>query len=327
MKNAALAAGACLLVTGCSASGTSPTVTNAEAGASARPLTYPPEAGTIYVSNTNNSNIAYFALHGKHRLLGTIQGSPLQSPTGMAVAGPGNLYVATGAYEVLVYTRGSNYPSETLSDPGYFANAVAVGSDGTVYVANLFRPLRGSRQGPGNVLAYAPGSTEPNKVLTDPHFFYVTGVAVNKAGDLYVSYDEGTAKDPTRTGRVAEFSAGRIHAKEIIKVPGPRDNSGVDAIALDAHGNVVIAAYGTASFYVYPRAGGKKPLRSFSSGTNGIAEGIAFDSTGRTLFSTELASTMADVFDYKSGMQIGTIDDTSTSQYGIAVDPPLKNPR
>ena len=72
------------------------------------------------------------------------------------------------------------------------------------------------------MLVYAPGATRAKKALHDPHFFYVTGVAVDARNDLFVSYDEGRAKDPTQTGKVAEFPRGSSKPKEMITVPGPQ---------------------------------------------------------------------------------------------------------
>ncbi|HEY2474511.1 MAG TPA: hypothetical protein VGI19_06880 [Candidatus Cybelea sp.] len=280
-----------------------------------------PQSGKVFISNTNYNDMAYFSLSGSHKLLGTIAGAPLAYPTGMAADARGNLYVANAGGFVLVYPPDLKNPNE-LEDPGYFPNDVAVGSDGTIYAANLFKLLKASKEGPGNVVAYAPGASKPTKTFNDRHFFYVTGVAVDAKDDVFVSYDEGTDRDPTKTGRVAEYVDGSSKPKEIIAVPGPKDNSGVTAITLDAQGDIVIAAYGTATFDVYP-PGRSKPSRTFSSGKNGISEGIAFDRSGRYLYSTELASKLADIFRYSNGKEVGTIEDNSTSQYGIAITPPL----
>ena len=71
-------------------------------------------AGVVYISNTNYSTIPYYSLRDGYKLLGTIGGSPLQYPTGMAVDSGGDLYVATANYDVLVY-EGQSAPKRTLS--------------------------------------------------------------------------------------------------------------------------------------------------------------------------------------------------------------------
>jgi len=277
-------------------------------------------SGTIFVSDPNGNAVSEFSLSGKHQLLGVLSGS-FSGPTGMAVDGQGTLYVANAGGEIVEYAKEGTQPSTVLNDPGYWANAVAVGSDGTVYVANLFKDEQGSGQGAGNVVAFAPGSTSPTETFNDSHFFYVTGVAVDGQNDLFVSYDEGTSKNPTRTGRVVEFVKGSSNPTEIISVPGPRKNSGTYALALDKTGDVVVAAYGAGAFYVYD-PGNPKPIRSFGSGP-AIVNGMAFDATGSSLFSSELGTNALDIFDYADGKMSGTIRLKFSDGYGVAVDPPL----
>jgi hypothetical protein len=90
---------------------------------------------------------------------------------------------------VLVYAAGSTSPTAILDDPNKFPADVAIGSDGTVYVANGSGPLGAS----GNVVIYAPGSTSPKATLSDKHFYHVSGVALDKHGNLFVSCNAGTA--------------------------------------------------------------------------------------------------------------------------------------
>jgi hypothetical protein len=160
------------------------------------------ERGRIYSSSFGGDSVTYY-LKGtgpNNPVAGTLSGT-FENPQGMDIDPAGNLYVSNGnASEVLVYPPGASSPTTTLTDPVGFPVDVAIGSDGTVYVAYVWS----SRGNPGSVAVYAPGATTPTSVLRYQGFVQVAGVALDRSGNVFVSYDQSNGK----FGTVAEFPAG-----------------------------------------------------------------------------------------------------------------------
>lgn len=122
---------------GCSGSGTGPptgmdSAQNMQAAAFMR---YPAGSATVYASSSNANTVTSYAVPG-NTITGTLGSqSGISDPAGMAFA-KGHLYVTSGN-QVLVFAAGATTPSLTLLEGQQFqANDVAVGTDGTVYVAN-----------------------------------------------------------------------------------------------------------------------------------------------------------------------------------------------
>ena len=293
---------------------------------------------TVFVSDANAGDVPYFRAQKPFDFVGTLAGSPLGAPFGLAIDNRQNLYVCNWTpgspnSTILVYPKAGHSPDAVLMDNDAAPYSVAVGNDRTVYVANLFLQTGNSKQYPGNVVVYPPGSTTPSATLTDKSFGYVTGVAVDANANVYVSYDTGLTfaakrSGGTTTGKVAEFPAGSMTPKELFSTPGPKGNSGVDSIALDAKGNIVVLAYWADDILVYP-PGDKRPVRAFGLDKHGIEQQLAFDSTGKMLFVPVLYENEVDVFDYTSGALIAQIADPDAfaGPVGIAVAPRLALPR
>jgi beta-propeller repeat-containing protein len=112
--------------------------------------------------------------------------SGLTNPQGVGVDSAGNVYVAnTGASNVPVYPKGGITATTTLDDTGWYPVDVAVASDGTVYVANIFSTSFTA----GNVDIYAAGSTTATGSISDPNFFQVISVAVDEGHNVVVCYN------------------------------------------------------------------------------------------------------------------------------------------
>lgn len=161
------------------------------------------ESRLVFSSSSSNNTVQYY-LKGtgpNNPVAGSLSGT-FSSPEGIGIGSGGDIYVAnTGAKDVLVYPAGSTYPTSTLDDPNEFPADVAVGSDGTVFVANVFGPMGI----PGDVTVYAPKSDEPTKTLKDACFLHVMGVALDRHGNLFVSCN---ARPGSGFGSVIEFKAG-----------------------------------------------------------------------------------------------------------------------
>jgi hypothetical protein len=208
--------------------------------------------GRIYSSSDGASTVTYYikGTGPNNPVAGQLSGS-FANPQGMAVDKTGNLYVSNGNDKnVLVYPPGASNPSSTLTDPNGFPDDVAIGSDGTVYVANIFAPVGN----PGSISVYAPGATNPTNVLNDRAFVEVVGVALDKAGDVFVSYDQTYGGH----GTVVEFPAGSskpVATKIAVGAAG--------GIGFDQAGHMLLVDQVTPSLNVY-QAGKSKPLAKLS---------------------------------------------------------------
>ncbi len=141
-----------------------------------------PDAYLLYVSATPASGGAGFVnmyLAGvpgvAQPLVGQISG--LDAPDGLAVDTHGTLYVAQGDFgaPVLVFPLGATTASLRLDTRGTFAVAVAVGEQGTVFVATST----------ADIFVYAAGATEPSKVYSGLAGDGISGLATDRSGDLY----------------------------------------------------------------------------------------------------------------------------------------------
>jgi hypothetical protein len=270
------------LLAGCYASASSP-VTTASAGA-VHPLR-PKESRLIYSSSFGASSVDFY-LKGtgpNNPVAGTLSGS-FDNPLGMATDKNGDLYVAnSGDENVLVYAAGSTSPTATLDDPSKFPADVAIGSDGTVYVANGFGPIGAS----GNVAIYAPGSTSPTGTLSDAHFTHVSGVALDKHGNLFVSCNAGQVN----SGTVIEFKAGStkgIATRILLGFAG--------GVGFDRNGHLLAIDEEVPSLNVY-NPGDRKPLEQLT--LPGTSEYFSFSADSRLLYVADFGLGEIDVFRYR----------------------------
>lgn len=197
------------LLSGCSESGS---LTSATSSGAALPSSFHPQAdagsGLIYSASGGNSVDYYLKGTGPNNpVAGSLSGD-FSDPTGMGVNTAGDVFVANNdAQNVLVYRNGSTSPSATLNDPNQFPYDVAIGPDGTAYVAGISGPIGAN----GNLVAYAPGASNPTRTLNDKHFLHVIGVALDKSGNVFASYD---AHMVAGTASVVEFKGGKDKATE-----------------------------------------------------------------------------------------------------------------
>jgi DNA-binding beta-propeller fold protein YncE len=242
----------------------------------------------------------------------------LETPTGMAVDATHLLYVANNTdnknishikaipYFVSVYAPGSGFPETMYSQDLRHPTDVAVGADGTVYVASF---------ADGYVTEYPPGSQTPSL-----HFLPPSGsalaVSLDSNNNLYVACATSNA--------VFEFPPGSTVGTNLGLVIGGEPHG----MAFDTAGNLVVAVSkapnGVSVIDVFS-PGGTMP----SSQIGGVFQPfmLTFDHSKRHLYVADYGSGNHDggvfEFAYPSGTLVGKYSQGAASAaYGVAVNPP-----
>jgi len=221
----------------------------------------------LFVSNVDgNLHIYTASIHRNNPpLLGTISDGTSR-PEGVWVDRKDTLYVENGPQypkqaDIEEYKRGATTPFRTITDGLYSPGAVAVGSDGTVYVNQL-----GEKDGGliGVVAVYAPGETKLERTIAlnaQPEYgMSAGGMAVDPQGNIYAA----------TFGNATEVHVFRIAPGSSTATDLGLQGYGGSAIAIDGTGNLY-AGGGDGFIAVYP-PGATSPSRtiSFATPVNGM---------------------------------------------------------
>jgi len=267
-----------------------------------------------------------------HREVGLISGTV---PAGLTVDGEGNVYVAdmgfiSGGQRVLEFAPHGKKPVRILDDSGFQPDGLAVGPDGTVYVANdcPFVPSYGGCvQGPGNVVAYAPGATQPTATLAVPGMRAPERVALDAAGDIAVAGLTGFICSECPPGKqiMGEFDS--THTKFTrIDITHP-----LTPMHFDSQGRLALLRPSTNILDLYSLPS-PKPVGRAQLGTPqpDAVRDFAFSSDGtdvwtsKILYSPDLGHEEAMEFAYPGGQQSAAFLVVGTFVGAIAVSPGLQ---
>jgi sugar lactone lactonase YvrE len=283
-------------------------------------------SGNVYVADTYNCTIREITPAG---VVSTLAGTPgtigskdgtgaaaqFQYPTGVAVDGSGNVYVAdvendtirkvtqggvvttiAGAVELTGFVNGAGTASEFD-----FPYDVAVDTNGNVYVADLYN-FTVRKITPGDVvstLAGSPGEGYADGTGPAAQFWYPTDMALDGSGNLYVAdNDNCTIRMVTPSGAVTTLAGtpGNV---------GNADGTGAGAqfnypygVARDSAGNLYVSDQSGQTIRKITPGGvvttlaGSPGMSGDANGTGSAAtfyypSGIAVDGSGNVYVSEE----------------------------------------
>lgn len=257
-------------------------------------------APVIYVSENDSlfQGVKIYSQTGQNQQpIGQIK-TPY-APSGLAVDKGGNLYVVNGQ-TVLMFHNGQVTPSRRytagIDDPF----SVAVGSDGTVYVANS-----GSYGHLGTVAVYRNGSTTPSTTIHDFDGMAL-GVATDAANNLLISYISAF----NGAGQINIYAPGSTSGRDL----GVTLNTPY-GITLDARGDYVVADEQNGLIDVF--SPGARTLAKF---TSALPVGVAFNSAQNLLYSADENNGVV-VRAYPSGNIVNTFGAGRIRAAGIALSP------
>ncbi|HEY5047101.1 MAG TPA: hypothetical protein VII49_03655 [Rhizomicrobium sp.] len=215
----------------------------------------------LFVSNIIGSIRLYSAdIHKSNvQLMGTITNGESR-PEGVWIDRKGTLYVENGDQyptqaNIEEYRRGATSPFRTITEGLNSPGAVAVGSDGTVYVNQLGQGGGGVI---GVVIVYPPDGTTPERTIplnpTPEYGMNAGGMAFDAQGNLLAA-NSGNATEV----HVFNIAPGSSQATDL-----GFQGYGGSAIAVDGAGNLYSGG-GNGFIAVYP-PGATSPTRTIPTG-------------------------------------------------------------
>ena len=192
-------------------------------------------AGNLYVVDSGNQIIRKITpagvvttLAGRVGAIGTNDGPGTQArfnyPQGIALDGAGNIYVADSYNHTIRKVSPAGVVTTVAGSPGVPGTSngtrtaarfntpygLAVGTNGTVYVADTFNQVIRVISAAGAVSTLAGKMSNPgsaNGTGAAAQFYYPVGVAVGSGGTLYVAdYSNDTIRKVTSAGAVSTLA-------------------------------------------------------------------------------------------------------------------------
>lgn len=201
-----------------------------------------PTDGTLYVASILFAGLSPSSIVFEFPAGSAIPSAALSAKNGIgrvkaiAVDKNGMLYVANQkpalshfATNIVEFPKGATTPSVTITGGVAVPSGLGVDGSGNVYLVDS-----------GSIEIYGPGAqTAPSKRITDPTLIQPEGIAVDSAGDFYVS--------DTNTGnpQIAYFSSGSTSTTNSLTDPTLANWNSLGALTLDPSGNLWTSLYST----------------------------------------------------------------------------------
>jgi hypothetical protein len=209
-----------------------------------------PRISLLYLADDHTN--AVYLLNANHLhapALGMIT-SGINAPSGLAVGSNGVLYVSN-LNAVTEYQPGALTPFRTIPFTDGTPVAIAVGSDGTLAVADV-PPIHQ----PGHLLIFDKGSPTPTRIITFPLdgqlHVNMGGVAIDASDDVFAAVHQY----PHGPLRLLEFAPGSKNGVDTGLLFGA-------GLGIDAAGNLYV---GFTSFVNVYAPGSKQAIRQISNG-------------------------------------------------------------
>lgn len=239
----------------------------------------------VYDNGLGDATIQIYST-ATHKQVGAITG--LGFPISMKVDSARNLYVVEltpNSPSVLIFPPGSTTPSRTISEAGYEPNDVAIGPDGSIYVANFCQ---------GDVVqCYADGYTVKYPPVGSPTFYDVVGapafLAVRSTNQLVILGDAsapvGDFPPPPRQLAVASDAKGY----RVLNLRGS-ERALYPRIAVDRQDRLALMAGGSGqnSFLEAFKPPFRRPVATVP--LPGVAFDFAFPADGSHAWAAQYAS-------------------------------------
>lgn len=230
----------------------------------------------------------------------------------IGVDATGTLWVPQGGIDqVTTYSRGTCSQSSAILNEPYGQPAdIAFGAGGTNYVSDIFNKNGGA----GLVSVYPKGASAPASTLTDPGIEEADGIAIDRAGDVFVS----TYHASTSSSTVVEFKKGKMPGRTL-HLTGETE---ADGLTFDAHQNLIVADYHQVEIEVYAPPYSGRPVATFP--VKGSPSYLKLDSSETSLYVSNSATGSVDVFAYPSGAFRYTVTNGLSQPAfvdGVAVEP------
>jgi hypothetical protein len=262
----------------------------------------------LYLSSLGTNTIGIYKQKGANQTaMGTITDG-LDYPCCMTVDAKGNLYVTNeGANNVSVYPPGQTSPSTVYTTDLSTACDVAVGADGTIYIANFNGIVNGW------VAVYPQGDTSKEYRLSDFGGGAPLALTLDAKGNLYVMYD----LNGNGSSAVNEYAPGATTGTNLNLTF--KYGAGIQ---VDKAGDVlVVQQVEPSEILVFP-PGKTEPSQEIVEPGGDQSFAIALDKKSNTLYAADDDKNVVDDFTYPAGDLRYAVAGGFDNPSGIAVNPP-----
>jgi sugar lactone lactonase YvrE len=245
----------------------------------------------VYVSNFGGNAVEVFRQRGRaQQPIATITNG-IVFPDGLATDSSGNLYVTdsgkyNGEWVVQRYAPGSTSPGETYATDLSEPSGIAIGKDGTMYIANF------NDGSSGWVAVYPRGSESKEYRLSDFSGGAPVSVALDLKQNLYVMYALGNQG----SSAVNEYKPGAKTGKNL-----NLDFAYGAGIQVDSEGNLLVVQQVLPSEILVFSPGTTQPSHAIILPNGGEPYGLALNRGSKLLFAGDAIGNVVDRFAYPSG--------------------------